>query len=50
MEVGNEYHIPVLYIETLENMVKDKDGLYMDCNFGGGSHSEGILKMLDKGV
>lgn len=50
-KIGNDYHIPVLYYETLENLVKNPDGIYIDCTLGGGSHSEGILKRLsNKGL
>lgn len=51
IEIKDEYHIPVLYYETLENLITKKDGVYVDCTLGGGGHSEGILKKLDdKGV
>lgn len=50
-EIFDEYHIPVLYYETLDNLVIDPDGVYVDCTLGGGGHSEGILKRLSsKGV
>ena len=50
-KIGNDYHIPVLYYETLDNLVKNPDGIYIDCTLGGGSHSEGILERLsDKGL
>ena len=49
--IGNDYHIPVLYYETLDNLVINPDGIYIDCTLGGGSHSEGILERLsDKGL
>lgn len=49
--IGNDYHIPVLYYETLDNLITNPDGIYIDCTLGGGSHSEGILKRLsDKGL
>lgn len=49
--IGNDYHIPVLYYETLDNLVLNPDGVYIDCTLGGGSHSEGILQRLsDKGL
>lgn len=48
-EIGNRYHIPVLYNETLDNLITDKTGVYVDCTLGGGGHSEGILKRLQKG-
>ena len=50
-KIGNDYHIPVLYYETLDNLLKNPDGVYIDCTLGGGSHSEGILERLsDKGL
>mgnify|MGYP000941140918 CR=1 FL=1 len=50
-KIGNDYHIPVLYSETLDNLVINPDGIYIDCTLGGGSHSEGILERLsDKGL
>lgn len=50
-EIFDEYHIPVLYYETLDNLVVNPDGVYIDCTLGGGGHSEGILKRLSsKGV
>lgn len=49
--IGNDYHVPVLYYETLDNLVLNPDGIYIDCTLGGGSHSEGILQRLsDKGM
>lgn len=49
-EIVSEYHIPVLYRECIDNLVINKDGVYLDCTLGGGGHSEGILKELsDKG-
>lgn len=45
-KIKSEYHIPVLYKETIENLVTKKDGIYLDCTLGGGGHSEGILKNL----
>lgn len=50
-KIGNDYHIPVLYYETLDNLIKNPNGVYIDCTLGGGSHSEGILERLsDKGL
>ena len=50
-KIGNDYHIPVLYYETLDNLVINPDGIYIDRTLGGGSHSEGILERLsDKGL
>ncbi len=50
MEKKKDYHIPVLYYETLDNLVLNPNGIYVDCTLGGGGHSEGILERLsDKG-
>ena len=38
------YHKPVLYDEVIENLIVNKDGLYLDCTLGGAGHTEGILK------
>lgn len=47
----SQYHIPVLYAETIEALNIKPDGVYVDCTFGGGGHSRGILSHLgDKGV
>ena len=38
------YHIPVMPKETLDFLVVKKDQWYIDCNLGGGGHTELILK------
>ena len=38
-----EYHNPVLFDEIIENIISDKDAVYVDCTLGGGGHTEGIL-------
>jgi 16S rRNA (cytosine1402-N4)-methyltransferase len=39
-----QYHVPVLYNECLEALSIKPDGVYVDCTFGGGGHSRGILE------
>lgn len=41
-----DYHIPVLYHETLNGLAIKPDGVYVDATFGGGGHSKGILERL----
>ena len=44
---NSNYHIPVLYHETLDALNIKPDGVYVDCTFGGGGHSKGILEQLN---
>lgn len=47
---SSDYHIPVLFQETIDALNIKPDGVYVDCTFGGGGHSQGILQRLnDKG-
>lgn len=39
-------HLPVMYAEALEQLFIKKDGIYIDCTFGRGGHSQGILSQL----
>lgn len=48
MEIKENYHIPVLFEETLDNLIINPDGVYVDCTLGGGGHSEGILSRLSE--
>lgn len=41
---NHEYHKPVLYKETIENIIDKRPLIYVDCTLGGGGHTEGILK------
>lgn len=44
----NGYHVPVLFNEALEALNIKPDGVYVDCTFGGGGHSRGILDRLNE--
>ena len=45
-----EYHVPVLLHQSVDDLVVNPEGIYVDCTFGGGGHSREILKRLsDKG-
>jgi 16S rRNA (cytosine1402-N4)-methyltransferase len=43
------YHEPVLLKEAIEAMNIKPGGIYVDATFGGGGHTEAILKKLTKG-
>lgn len=43
-----QYHIPVLYHEALDALNIKPGGVYVDCTFGGGGHTRGILERLDE--
>lgn len=40
------YHIPVLLEKSLEQLITNPDGIYIDATFGGGGHSKAILERL----
>ena len=44
---NSNYHIPVLYNEVLQGLAIKPNGIYVDCTFGGGGHSKGILEQLN---
>lgn len=48
MDIISDYHIPVLFKETLDGLNIQPNGVYIDCTFGGGGHSAGILNLLNK--
>ena len=41
-----DYHIPVLFDESLNGLHIQPSGVYVDVTFGGGGHSAGILERL----
>lgn len=41
-------HLPVMIAEALQQLAIKKDGIYLDCTFGRGGHSQGILDELDE--
>jgi 16S rRNA (cytosine1402-N4)-methyltransferase len=44
------YHNPVLLRQSVDDLVTNPDGIYVDCTFGGGGHSREIMSRLsDKG-
>ncbi len=42
----SKYHQPVLLRESVEELVQNENGVYVDVTFGGGGHSREILKTL----
>ena len=45
----SEYHVPVLLNSSVDEMIVDKDGVYVDVTFGGGGHSKYVLSQLENG-
>ena len=41
-------HYPVMLDEVIDMLIKDDDGIYIDCTVGFGGHSESILKKINK--
>lgn len=44
----SEYHKPVLLKESVDALISNESGIYVDCTFGGGGHSREILNRLDQ--
>ncbi|MBY0067093.1 16S rRNA (cytosine(1402)-N(4))-methyltransferase RsmH [Empedobacter falsenii] len=44
----SEYHNPVLLKDSVDALIINESGIYVDCTFGGGGHSREILSRLDK--
>ena len=41
------YHNPVLLKDSVDALIINESGIYVDCTFGGGGHSREILNRLD---
>ena len=47
MQQEGIYHVPVLLQEVISGLQIIPAGIYVDCTFGGGGHSHGILQQLN---
>jgi 16S rRNA (cytosine1402-N4)-methyltransferase len=47
--IGLSYHTPVMVPETVDGLVTDTSGIYVDGTLGGGGHSVAILERLGPG-
>lgn len=45
----DDYHVPVLLEQSIDGLSINPNGIYVDCTFGGGGHSEAILQKLKNG-
>jgi 16S rRNA (cytosine1402-N4)-methyltransferase len=45
--MSKTYHIPVLLHQSIDALIKNRAGVYVDVTFGGGGHSREILKRLN---
>lgn len=43
-----DYHIPVLFEESIDALCINPDGVYVDATFGGGGHSRAIFENLSE--
>ena len=46
MDTNGTYHVPVLLKQSVEGLVVDPDGVYVDATFGGGGPSREIVSRL----
>ena len=46
MDTIGTYHVPVLLKQSVEGLVVDPDGVYVEATFGGGGHSREIVSLL----
>jgi len=44
----SEYHNPVLLKESVDALIINPSGIYVDCTFGGGGHSHEIINRIDE--
>mgnify|MGYP003365097756 CR=1 FL=1 len=44
----SEYHNPVLLKESVDALIINPSGIYVDCTFGGGGHSREIINRIDE--
>ncbi len=43
-------HLPVLFEESLNGLITETEGIYVDCTLGGGGHLEGLREKLGPGA
>lgn len=48
MDTTQTYHVPVLLTKSIDELVVNPNGVYVDATFGGGGHSREILSRLEK--
>lgn len=46
--MSTSYHVPVMLRETIDELVVDPGGIYVDGTLGGGGHSAAILERLNE--
>jgi 16S rRNA (cytosine1402-N4)-methyltransferase len=46
MEHNTNYHIPVLFKESIDALDIRPNGIYVDVTFGGGGHARAIFNQL----